>query len=389
MPAAHTESSAGGTSQGLPPTPDLPLDTLAAWAQQESRYALVFLDPEGQVLGLTPAASQLLGYRPDELVGRSFSQFFTRRDVALELHLQELNVAQRVGHSEDDRWHRRKNGSLVWISGGVTPVRAADGTLLGFVKVMADRTDIRTQIEALEHRIAALGRERRDGFKPMAHEFANLLGTATQSLNALRRAAPGARASLEDSLSAQLAALSRLTRDLQAPRESGGHPALRLDTFALQPVLQQVVDACMARAQAAGLTLELLLPEGVIDLVADRERVHQVVLNLVTNAIKYTPAGGRVWVHASVEGESALVRVQDTGIGADGHLLQQLSALLSTDAPSLPIEFGTAGIGLAVMRDLVALHGGTLEIRSDGNGRGCTFGVRLPLLGPQPGTDLH
>ena len=207
MPAAHTESSAGGTSQGLPPTPDLPLDTLAAWAQQESRYALVFLDPEGQVLGLTPAASQLLGYRPDELVGRSFSQFFTRRDVALELHLQELNVAQRVGHSEDDRWHRRKNGSLVWISGGVTPVRAADGTLLGFVKVMADRTDIRTQIEALEHRIAALGRERRDGFKPMAHEFANLLGTATQSLNALRRAAPGARASLEDSLSAQLAAL--------------------------------------------------------------------------------------------------------------------------------------------------------------------------------------
>ena len=296
----------------------LPVDMLTAWAQQERQFGLVFLSPTGIVTALSPSAVVLLGYPPDVLVGRSFADFFTRTDQALGIHLAELELAEQRGYAEDDRWHRRKDGSLVWVSGCTTAVRSEDGRLTGFVKVMRDRTDLRADIEQLQHRCGH-------------------------------------------------------------PVEVRGFPARETHRpegpCSLEAVLGAAVKACQAQAQSAACQLHLTLPRGFVRLRAAHEPVLEIFTALIDNAIAHSP-GGHVWLEATTQVDEVLVHCDDTGRGIEGSKLEKIFALFTQAAShDAATEPGT----LTSIHGLVRAQHGSINVRSAGSGKGADFGVRLPL----------
>ncbi|MEW6704862.1 MAG: PAS domain-containing sensor histidine kinase [Pseudomonadota bacterium] len=356
---------------------------LALWPQQERAYAVLCLDPAGTIVGVSAGTPLVLGWQPQELLGRPAALVFTDEDLQRRLDAHERDVASSVGHAEDDRWHQRKDGTRIWMSGVMTAIREPDGRCIGYVKVLRDRTDLRAQIETLEHRVSALrgALERKDAqFTTLAHELANPLSPLLQACHLLSRADEQQRPRLLEVIGRQLESLRRLIGDLRsAVGRDGAPPELAIQRFVLQELLLQVTQACMGEAVARQQQLELLAAEVPIWIDADPARLHQVVLNLVGNAIKYTPAGGRVWIKATVEADDAVIRVEDTGVGIAPEMLPRIFDLFTQDPDSRHLSRGGLGVGLAVVKNLVDLHGGTVEVRSDGRGKGSHFAVRLPL----------
>jgi two-component system CheB/CheR fusion protein len=123
----------------------------------------------------------------------------------------------------------------------------------------------------------------------------------------------------------------------------------------------------------------MILPSGPIVVEGDASRLQQVFLNLVNNAVKYTPEGGRIWVKATVEGREAAVDVEDTGVGISAEMLPRIFELFTQEEESRYRSDGGLGIGLSLVKSLVTLHEGTVQVRSAGKGKGSQFTVRLPL----------
>ncbi len=128
-----------------------------------------------------------------------------------------------------------------------------------------------------------------------------------------------------------------------------------------------------------GLQLVLDGPGTAVTIVADAVRLRQVFTNLLGNAVKFTPAGGRVSVDARVEGDWVRIRVSDTGIGIDPDFLSQVFDRFSQADTTSRREFTGLGLGLSIARELVVRHGGTIAAHSDGRGQGSTFEIRLPV----------
>jgi signal transduction histidine kinase len=116
---------------------------------------------------------------------------------------------------------------------------------------------------------------------------------------------------------------------------------------------------------------------------ADPSRLEQVFVNLVNNSAKYTPEGGRIWIKGTIEGDEAVVHIEDTGIGIPHEMLPRIFELFTHVESSLEQSQGGLGIGLSVVKELVTLHGGSVQVSSDGPGKGSVFSVRLPLSAAQ------
>jgi signal transduction histidine kinase len=246
---------------------------------------------------------------------------------------------------------------------------------------MRDQTDLRTQVEALSARAARRGiaqHQQADLVRTLSHELANSLGVVANVTYLLPKVSAEARSKLFDSLAAQTRSLSQLLEDLRSAAPPVHHK-LDAQPLHLQPVLNEVMQACAALVQSRDLDLQLLVPRGAIELVADAAKLHQIVFNLTANAIRYTPSGGKVWLIATIEGPMVVIRVEDNGAGLDSEKLARLTDLLVDDPSRSHMHEEGAGLGLRVAHELVVLHGGTLEARSDGVGKGSVFSVRLPL----------
>ena len=126
------------------------------------------------------------------------------------------------------------------------------------------------------------------------------------------------------------------------------------------------------------LTLTVLLPPAPILLELDCGRIRQAVMNLLSNALRYTPAGGQVWLKGTVEVSHAVIRVSDTGIGLAPETLPHIFELFTRAPSAESLAPGGMGIGLALVKQIAELHGGAVEVRSDGPGKGCEFSLRVP-----------
>jgi len=174
----------------------------------------------------------------------------------------------------------------------------------------------------------------------------------------------------------QVANMSRLVEDLlDIARINEGKLVLHREPFDLREAIAQAAQAIGAQIRARELNLETRVPEQAITVHADRTRIDQVLINLLTNAVKHTPPGGRIGVSAGRESGQAVLRVRDTGSGLPPELLPRVFDLF------VQAENGShsgLGIGLALVRGLVQMHGGSVAASSDGPGRGSEFQVRLP-----------
>jgi PAS domain S-box-containing protein len=225
---------------------------------------------------------------------------------------------------------------------------------------------------------------RKDEFIAMlAHELRNPLAPIRYGLELLRRggelAPPAART--RDMMERQLNHMVRLVDDLlDVSRISRGKLELKVETVALADVVQHALEATHPAVEGAGHALEVDLPTERVALQGDLTRLAQVFSNLLNNAAKYTPKGGRIAVAGRLEDGHVLVEVVDNGRGIEPALLPNVFDLFVQAGRSGVDSQGGLGIGLWLVRRLVELHGGTIEARSEGAGRGSRFAVRLPVV---------
>lgn len=362
---------------------------IGGFLDQTREYAVICTDPEGAVVAWRGAAELIFGYSQEEALGMSLSRLFTREDQARGLDRHELEVARSNARSEDDRWHVRKDGTRIWVTGSIDAIRDPGGELLGFVKVMRDRTDLRTQQEAADKQLAAClaGRDRTRAFlRTLGHELRNTLAPLQSAGHIVQRTNQDPRAAKAvEIMFGQLDALRRLADDLMdASRFDTGKIRMELQPGDLAAVVRDASLGFQEAAAHKGVKLQALLPPGPLPVALDVQRFQQVLLNLFGNALKYTPAGGSIWAKATLEDGEVVLRIEDTGIGIDAQTLPRIFELFTREAGAADLEPGGLGIGLAVVREIVELHGGSVQARSAGRGKGAEFTVRLPAAVPHP-----
>jgi signal transduction histidine kinase len=225
---------------------------------------------------------------------------------------------------------------------------------------------------------------RKDDFLAMlAHELRNPLAPIRNAVEVLKR--PGIDPShvewARDIIDRQLTQLTHLVDDLlDVSRITHGKIELKIECLDLCEVIVQAVEACRPVIEANRHELSVTLLSGSPWVKGDFVRLAQVFSNLLDNAAKYTPEGGCIRVDIATEGQNAVVRVQDNGIGISADALPHIFELFTQTERSLDRAQGGLGIGLTLVRQLVEMHGGRVEVHSPGLGQGCEFLVRLPAL---------
>ncbi|HEV7913859.1 MAG TPA: PAS domain-containing sensor histidine kinase [Albitalea sp.] len=360
-------------------------DESLAWIQQllatTRDFAVILTDPSGQVVDWLGAAEHVFGHTAEQAVGQPIDLIFTPEDLEAGLHRQEMTLAATAGRSEDDRWHLRGGGVRFWGSGILSPIRDAGGQLLGFCKVVRDRTDVRTQLDAHQHRIAADAddKARRTQFMlRLGHELRNPLGAIRNATYLVQRMGNDAVARPCEVLTRQVDLLVRLLDDLAEATRADAHISrIQPQAVVLQDAVRLAASGVQAAMAAKRQQLAVVLPDVPVAFEADPARLQQMLLNLLGNACKYTPEGGHVSVGGTVEGRMVVIHVEDDGVGIADDVLPHIFELFTRGTPADGATDGL-GVGLAVVRELATLHGGGVEARSGAEG-GSVFTLRLPL----------
>jgi len=250
---------------------------------------------------------------------------------------------------------------------------------------ISERKRTEENLRQLATELAETDRRKTEFLATLAHELRNPLAPLTNGLQLMRRAAnnPQAQERAREMMERQLKHLVRLVDDLlDIARISSGKVELKKERVALKNVLSSAVETSMPLVNAGGHTLEVHVPEGGLQLVADATRLAQVVSNLLNNAAKYTPHGGHIELTVRREASRVAIVVSDTGVGIAQEALPEVFEMFTQVGRNRDRSQGGLGIGLALVRRLVELHGGTVTVESPGNGGGSTFTVRLPLAEP-------
>jgi PAS domain S-box-containing protein len=367
-------------------SPDAPIpEQLHQLAIQSQEHAFILLDLEGRVTWWSPGAERIFQYSCAEMVGKPISPLFTPQDRERGVHEHELETAVRDHPAEDDRWQERKDGSRFWASGVLTALCDESGKAWGYAKILRNRTDQRELVETMRNRVTAVeeaGKRQETFLSTLSHELANPLGPLVNATRIIRQAAPPS-----DDVEYALRVIERQTHLLRTlvsdllefSRAGAGKIELKPARCSLHDILDACVNDCRALTDERRHQVQVLLPRAPIHVIADPERLHQVFVNLITNAAKYTRPGGRITVKATTEGEEAVVRVEDTGVGIPHEMLPRIFELFTQVETTRPMSQGGLGIGLALVKELVELHGGSVQVMSEGREKGSEFTVRLPL----------
>jgi PAS domain S-box-containing protein len=353
---------------------------------------VVATDRRGIVTFINPVALELTGWTEEEAIGRPLHDLFRivhqqTGEPADNPVTEVIRSGQPVSLANHTVLLNR-DGTSRPIDDRASPIRDAEGRFVGVVLVFRDVTERHRLEEELRRRSEDLvERDRRkDEFLAMlAHELRNPLAPIRYCLQILEPRFTGdpdaERAGRM--IERQMSHLVRLVDDLMdVSRITRGKLELRCQQLDLVGVVVRTVEALRPLFAARQHTLELALPEAPVALLADPERLEQVIANLLTNAAKYTPPGGHIRLSAARDGAEAVVRVQDNGIGIRPDMLQCLFDIFQ-QGDRIPGHVSEGlGIGLSLVRSLVQLHGGTVTASSPGPGQGSEFVVRLLALAP-------
>ncbi|MBD2084914.1 ATP-binding protein [Trichocoleus sp. ST-U3] len=356
-------------------------------------YTIFFLDLEGRVIKWGAGAESILGYQEAEILGKSGSIIFTPEDRDRGEDKKELGKALTEGRAENERWHVRKDGSRFWGSGIVTSLRDESGQVQGLAKIMRDFTD-RKQAEEERTRLLARAQEARtqaESANRMKDEFLATLSHELRSpLNAMlgwtsllrtRKFDAATTARAIETIERNAKAQARLIEDLlDVSRIIRGQLRLTVRSMELIPVIESAINTVRPAADAKNIQVHLLVDTSVGLISGDPDRLQQIIWNLLTNAIKFTPEGGRVEVYLQGDRSHAEISVRDTGEGISPDFLPYVFDRFRQADNSITRSYTGLGLGLAIVRHLVELHGGTVRAESPGEGQGSTFIVKLPLL---------
>ncbi len=351
-------------------------------------YAIFLMDRQGGVLSWNAGVERMLGYREDEFLGLDVRRLF--RADEQDAANTEMATAAATGRSEDERWHVRKDGGEIWVTGVLTALRDAAGRLRGFAKVMHDTTAQRHG--ALERddllRRELFARDQAEEANRMKDEFLAMVSHELRTpLNAILGWARMLGAGELDAARTQRAvetiernarAQSQLVADLlDISRVVTGKLQLDVGPVWIQELLKTAVESVHHAVAARQLSLLVTMTGEPVPVEGDAARLTQVILNLLSNAIKFTPAGGVIELRLDRRQDDVELTVRDTGQGIAAEELPHIFTRFHQAAPGRRSS-GGLGLGLTIARHIVQAHGGTIEARSEGEGRGATFVVRLP-----------
>ena len=353
---------------------------------ESSQDAVISKTLDGVIQSWNAEAERLFGYTADEAIGRPIGMIIPpeRADEEREI-MERLRAGERVEHFETVRV--TKDGRRVDISLAISPVRDATGRTIGASKVARDIGE-RKRIEAALRDAA----RRKDEFLALlAHELRNPLAPLSNGLEILRLAGADAKAVTQARavMERQLGHMVRLVDDLlDASRITRNRMELRRSRVLLTDIVSSAVETARPLIEAARHELTISLPAEPIHLDADLTRLSQVFSNLLTNSAKYTERGGRIYIAAERGVHDVIVTVRDTGIGIPAADLPRIFEMFSQVDRAVERSSGGLGIGLALVKGLVEMHGGTVTASSPGPDQGSTFTVCLPRLVGASDTDV-
>ena len=344
--------------------------------------AIVSKSLEGVITSWNPAAERMFGWTAAEAVGQNITLIIPKdRRSEEDLVLARIRRGEMLDHFQTIRV--RKDGRPLNISLTVSPIKDPEGCIVGISKIARDVTEQKRLEAELTQRLEELaeGDRRKDEFLAMlGHELRNPLSAVRNAVVSARLDASRRERAL-DIAYRQTDQLARLVDDLlDVSRITRGRMTLRLEAARLADVVERAVESSKDLVEGRGHDLVISLPEEPLHVNADPTRLEQVISNLITNAAKYTEPGGRIEVTVRREGEQAVLRVRDNGIGIAPEMLSRVFDLFAQVQHGLARSEGGLGIGLTVVRRLVELHGGRVDVRSEGLGRGSEFLVFLPCL---------
>jgi PAS domain S-box-containing protein len=274
-------------------------------------------------------------------------------------------------------------GGERWIAGRGTLTRNAAGKPLRFTGINLDITDRKIAEAAVQ----AANRHKDEFLAMLGHELRNPLGIITTALELMRfRDVTGTLHELRDMIDGQVQHMRRLIDDLlDVSRITTGKIHLEKECCELSDVLTKTLTAYHEGLKAGGLSVDVELPRQPIFFTGDQTRIEQVIGNLLHNATKFTDSGGKVTLSlcATRDGTSAVITVRDTGIGIDAAILPRIFETFTQADGAVDRSRGGLGLGLALVRGLVELHGGEVKAESEGIGKGSVFTLRLPLDPPK------
>jgi PAS domain S-box-containing protein len=346
--------------------------------------AIVITDLRGNITDFNVGGERMLGYRLREILGKHVSIFHPPED-ALRIRREVFASLGAYGTWRGELPFVRRDGSRGVCETVVKPLANERGDIYGAVSINRDITERRhaeQQLTRLNAELSNADRRKDEFLATLAHELRNPLAPMRNVLEILRAkefSDPQLNWS-RDVFSRQLQHMTHLVDDLlEVSRITQGKLELRKQRLELARAMQSAVEAARAIVQASDHRLSVTLSPEPLFLDADPTRISQMILNLLNNAAKYTPPGGSISLTAHREGNQAVIAVRDSGIGIPREHLNSVFEMFSQLAPALDRSQGGLGIGLALVRGLAELHGGTVAAFSNGPGAGSEFVIRLPL----------
>lgn len=303
----------------------------------------------------------------------------------LEEDRPQVERAFREALKNGTTWHlqcrirRHNDGAIRWIEAHGRPFSRGAGTppdrLMGIVSDITERKE-------MEQTLREADRRKDEFLATLAHELRNPLAPIMNALQLLqlKNTADPQLKRIQDVIDRQVRHLVHLVDDLlDVSRISTGRIVLQQEQVELQSVLANAIEASQPLLDAAQHAFSTSIPETPLYVEGDATRLAQVFLNLLNNAAKYTPQGGDVSLTASCEEDQAVIRIRDNGVGISPALIESMFNMFVQGHRSGERVQGGLGIGLPLARQLLQLHGGTVEAKSEGPGKGSEFIVRLPL----------
>jgi PAS domain S-box-containing protein len=351
-------------------------------------YAIFMLDPTGRIVSWNRGAEALKQYRAEEIIGHSFSAFYPAEDVADGKPARELEIARRDGRYEEEGWRIRKDGSTFWAGVLITPVYTPDGNLLGFSKVTRDLTERRAAQEraiADTRRITEIetaSRTKSEFLTAMSHELRTPINATMGYADLLLMEIGGQLSEQQREYVARVRGsqehlLAIINDLLNYGRIEAGALNYEIAPAPLREMVEKVFPMVEPQARAKGLTLVMQpCPKNLLVKV-DRIKAEQIMLNLLWNAVKFTPAGGRVSVGCVLAESTGRIVVEDNGPGIPPEKQEAIFAPFVQLGRSLTSGHEGTGLGLAISRDLARAMAGDITVES-ALGKGARFTLTLP-----------
>jgi PAS domain S-box-containing protein len=366
----------------------------------QARLAAIVASSNDAIIGKTLAgivtdwnlgAQRIFGYTADEIIGKSILLL-----IPPELHAEEVEILAQLSRGEPVDRHEtrriRKDGQTIMVALTSSPIKDHQGVIVGASKIARDITQ---QRRAAEEREQLLARERaarndaenasrlKDDFvATLSHE----LRTPVNAVLGWTRVLRSADATPSD-ISEGLEIIDRNTRVqvrliedlLDMSRILSGKLRLDVRSVDLPDILSAAIETVQPAAAAKDIRLQSVIDPLAGPVMGDANRLQQIVWNLLANAVKFTPKGGRVQIHLQRVNSHVEIVVSDTGSGIEADFLPHVFERFRQQDASTTRQHSGLGLGLAIVRQLVELHGGTVDAKSDGINQGATFTIKLPV----------